>query len=144
LAILYFYMVFSETHLPSRRFALALTVAALGPDLAAQAIEIGIRPTPENSSTFLLLHRVAVLLSGYAANGLYSLTALLLAWYARRVYPQWLTGVGIAVAVFGFALSVAALFDSAAGMFWTNVLLVPSLLLWLGGIGVVARRDRAT
>jgi hypothetical protein len=93
--------------LPSRRFALALTVAALGPDLAAQAIEIGIRPTPENASTFLLLHRMAVLLSGYVANGLYSLTALLLAWWARHVYPPWLTGVGIAVAVFGFALSVA-------------------------------------
>ena len=134
LAILYFYMVFSEVHTPSMRFALALTVAGLGPDLAAQALEIGVRPSPENVSMFLILHRVAVMLSGYLANGLYSASALILAWSARRAYPVWVSAAGMAAGVFGLALSVAALLDSVGGMFWTNALLVPALLVWLAGV----------
>src|SRR5215510_263054 len=42
-AILYFYLVFAAVHQRSS-FAVYLTVAALGPDLAAQAIEIGVLP----------------------------------------------------------------------------------------------------
>jgi hypothetical protein len=37
--------------------------------------------------------------------------------------------------VFGISLSLAALADSAAGMFWTNVVLLPSILVWLAGSG---------
>ena len=134
LAILYFYMVFSEVHTPSMRFALALTVAAVACDLAAQAIEIGVRPSVGNVSMFLMFHRVAVMLSGYVANGLYSASALILAWSARRAYPVWVSFAGLAAGMFGLALSLAALLDSVSGMFWTNVLLVPALLAWLGGV----------
>ena len=120
-------------------------MAALAPDLSSQAIEIGVLPTlasqalgPHGSpEIFLHLHRIAVLLSGYLANGLYSTSALILAWSARHIYPAWITAAGLAVAAFGFALSVAALMDSVAGMFWTNVFLVPSLLLWLGALAII-------
>jgi hypothetical protein len=40
------------------------------------------------------------------------------------------THAGFAVGGLGFALSAAALLGSVAGMFWTNVLLVPTLLLY--------------
>src|SRR5262245_34393141 len=141
IAILYFYLAFAETHAASR-FAVLLTVAALGPDFAAQAIEIGVLPslaagaltTNSGPELFLTLHRLAVVLSGYVANGLYSATAMILAFTARKAYPAWVSGAGIAVGIFGIALSVAAFLDSAAGMFWTNVLLMPALLLWLGAI----------
>ena len=57
------------------------------PDLAAQSIEIGVlaglAAAPEQ---FLIMHRVAVMLSGYLANGLYSATAIMLAWAARDKY----------------------------------------------------------
>ena len=50
LAILYFYIAFASAHQaadPSNiwlRFAVILTAAAIGPDLAAQTIEIGVLP----------------------------------------------------------------------------------------------------
>ncbi|PYS43578.1 MAG: hypothetical protein DMG14_00395 [Acidobacteria bacterium] len=144
IAILYFYVVFADVHRTSSNLAILLTVAGLGPDLAAQAIEIGVLPglashalsTNAAPELFLTLHRVAVMLSGYLGNGLYSVTAMLLAWSARYAYPAWVSSMGIAVGVFGIALSVAALLDSAAGMFWTNVFLVPSILIWLGGVAI--------
>ena len=135
LAILYFYFVFAA-HQRKSHFAVYLTVAALGPDLAAQAIEIGVLPNAA-PDLFLALHRVAVMLSGYVANGLYSVTALILVWGARHAYPAWVSIIGLAVGVFGIALSVAALLDSAGGMFWTNVFLVPCLLLWLAGVAII-------
>jgi hypothetical protein len=140
IAILYYYAAFAEAH-ELERFPVLLTIAALGPDLAAQAIEIGVLPglAATSSEHFLTMHRVAVMLSGFLANGLYSLTALLLVWGARRAYPAWLSVIGFAVGIFGFALSAAALLNSVAGMFWTNVLLVPTLLLWL--VGVAVRRN---
>jgi len=141
LAILYFYIVFAATHQLKSHFAVFLTVVALGPDLSAQAIEIRVLPNamPE---LFLTLHRIAVMLSGFVANGLYSLTALMLVWAARHAYPAWVSIIGVAVGVSGIALSVAALLNSAAGMFWTNVILVPSLLLWLAAVAV--DRSRVT
>jgi hypothetical protein len=138
LAILYFYFVFAAAHQRKSHFAVYLTVAALGPDLAAQAIEVGVLPNAA-PDLFLTLHRVAVMLSGYVANGLYSATALMLVWAARRAYPAWVSIIGLAVGVFGIALSVAALLDSAAGMFWTNVFLVPSLMLWLAAVAIIDR-----
>ena len=135
LAILYFYAVFVEAHSVAPRLAVLLTVAAIGPDLAAQSIEIGVLPSlVGQQELFLLLHRMAVLMSGYVANGLYSLSAFLLAWSTRRAYPNWVWGAGVTVAVSGFGLSAAALFNSTVGMFWTNVLLLPALLVWLAGV----------
>jgi hypothetical protein len=146
IAILYFYLTFAEAHLPTSRFPVLLTVIALGPDLAAQAIEIGVLPSLASHALstniapdlFLTLHRVAVMLSGYLANGLYSVTAMILAWRARDAYPRWVSVVGVAVGFSGIALSVAALLDSVTGMFWTNVLLVPALLIWLAAIAITA------
>jgi hypothetical protein len=91
---------------------------------------------------FLIVHRLAVLLSGYLANGLYSLSVLILAWATRRAYPVWVWLAGVGTGCAGFMLSVAALKDSAAGMFWTNVLLVPLLLLWLAGVARFAKAVR--
>jgi hypothetical protein len=143
IAIVYFYMTFSSTHRLGR-LAVLLAAAAIATDLSAQAIEIGVLPpiaariigSNGGVDLFVALHRTAVMLSGYVANGLYSLAALILAWSARRVYPLGVSFAGIATACAGFALSAAALVDSAAGMFWTNVFLIPFLLLWLAGVAI--------
>ena len=145
-AILYFYMVFAEANGLSARFAVFLTVAALAPDLSAQAIEIGMLPhlaaqapaTNELRQLFLTLHRAAIMLSGYLANGLYSATALLLTWDARRTYPVWISGCGFAVGMFGMGLSVATILDSANGMVWANAFLVPAILLWLAAVAFIS------
>jgi hypothetical protein len=134
LAILYFYDAFSTAHQLSR-YPVLLTAAALPPDLTAQVLEIGILPMiTDQIDLFLIVHRAAVLMSGYLANGLYSLSALLLAWTSRHAYPVWVWTAGLAVSLFGLMLSVAALAGSTAGMFWTNVFLLPAILLWLAGV----------
>ena len=142
LSILYFYNAFAEAHQPAMRFAVFLAVAALGPDLAAQAIEMGVLPGLANRELFLSLHRASMMMTGFAANGLYSLTAFLLALSTRRAYPWWVWLAGVAVGMFGFALSAAVLLNSVAGMFWTNVVLVPTLLLWLAGVAKMSGRSK--
>lgn len=145
ITILYFYLTFVDAHPKASRMAVLLTVAAVAADLAAQSIEIGVLPpiatrilrlnaSPE---LFLELHRVAVILSGYLANGLYSVAAICLAWAARHAYPAWVSAAGIAVGCFGIALSVAALLNSADGMYWTNALLIPTLLVWLAAVAII-------
>ena len=143
IAILYFYVMFVEAILPASHLPIFLTVAGLAPDLSAQAIEIGVLPSvANNAELFLTLHRVAIMLSGYLANGLYSVSAMILAWRARYVYPFWVTLPGIAVSIFGIALSVAALLNSVSGMFWANVVLMPVLLFWLAGIWYKGRSEK--
>jgi hypothetical protein len=152
LGILYFYTSFAAAHQPSISFAVLLSIAAIGPDLAAQAIEIGVLPslayralqTDSAPELFLQLHRIAVLLSGYLANGLYSLTALMLTLSTRDKYPDIVSLLGMIVGISGLALSAAALADSAAGMFWCNVVLVPAILLWLAGIAVFSANREGT
>jgi len=145
LAILYFFMVFEETHQLRSRIAVLVTVAAVAADLSAEAIEIGVLPSLARQAfsanaapeLFLSFHRVAVMLSGYVANGLYSIATLILVTRARHLYPVWITVIGEFVGVFGLALSMAALVDSSEGMFWTNVFLVPSILVWLGAVAII-------
>lgn len=147
LGILYFYTAFAAAHQQSMPFAVFLTIAAVGPDLAAQVIEIGILPSLASSvlqrasapESFLQMHRVAVLLSGYLANGLYSLTALMLTWSARYKYPRIVSLAGMLVGISGLVLSAAALANSVTGMFWCNVVLVPAILVWLAGVAVCSR-----
>ena len=150
IAILYFYIVFREVH-AAPPLSVFLTVAAVALDLCGQAIEISLLPTSaarvlnENASpeTFLLLHRKAEMLSGFAANGLYSISALLLVFPTRRAYPTSVSAFGSVVGFVGILLSIAVLLDSTAGMFWTNVMLVPSILCWLGLVAI-ARKGAMT
>src|SRR5439155_2023431 len=124
------------------RLAVPLTAMGIAADLSGQAIEIGMLPgiaehvlgLSAGIDRFISLHRTAVMLSGFAGNGMYSLSALLLAWKTRRAYPLWVSSAGIATGGFGLALSAAVLVNSGSGMFWTNVFLVPSILVWLAGV----------
>src|SRR5262245_19938690 len=151
LAILYFYMAFDEAHGLSARFAVCLTVAAIALDFSAQAVEIGVLPflaaqLPGTNGTqplFLTFTLVAIMLSGFLTNGLYSAAALLLTFSARRIYPAWISGCGFAVGGFGAGLSVAALLDSANGMVWANVFLVPTILLWLAAVALNSRIENS-
>ena len=142
IAILYFYVTFAAAHRNDKntlalRLGVLLTAAAIAPDLSAQAIEVGLLPDLAQRADvdhFILLNRAATLLSGLAANGLYSLSALILAWTTRGAYPRWVVSAGLVVALSGFWLSAAALIHSVDGMFWSNVVLVPGILIWLFGV----------
>src|SRR5437773_10144347 len=108
MAILYFYLTFTSVH-QLGRVAVLLAAAGIAADLSAQAIEIGVLPmlamrvVALNAGPDLLIafHRTAVMLSGYLANGLYSVSAFILAWSTRRAYPAWVSSAGLATGCFG-------------------------------------------
>jgi hypothetical protein len=91
-----------------------------------------------NAAGLLVWHRAAVVLTGFMANGLYTVSALLLVWASRRAYPRWIQAAGFGVVAGGAILSAAAWADSAAGMLFANVVLVPCLLVWLAGVATTA------
>jgi len=146
-SILYFYLVLSSLASgPVVRLAVLLTASAIGPDLAGQVAQIGVLPDMaaralvhiSDRDLFFLLDRIAVLMSGYLANGLYSLSAILLSWCTRTAFPARVWAAGLIVGVSGLMLSVAALQDSVRGMFCSNVVLVPFLLIWLAMVAYYA------
>ena len=143
--ILFFYWCLSRAHdlrAPWNRAAL-LTIPAIALDWSAQRIEISTLPplaAARDSTLFLVMHRLAVLLTGGAANALYTAAALLLVIGTRNEYRKEIVGAGYGVAAFGLCLSAAAAAGSASGMFWANAGLVPCLLVWLAGIGLTAWR----
>jgi hypothetical protein len=119
--------------------AVRLTIVAVAADWTAQAIEIFVLPglaRTGNAVGFLGWHRATVVLTGFLANGLYTISALLLVWASRRAYPRWIQAAGFGVVVGGSILSAAALAGSAAGMLLANVVLMPCLLAWLAGVAM--------
>lgn len=165
LSVLYYFACFASAHgtddpTPGSplRFAVTMGAAGVALDLAAEAVEMGVLPALARSALadleagvpsfaaaqpFLMMHRTAVMVTGYAANGLYSFSALLLTWFTRRSYPKWIWMAGLAVGSSGFALSWVSLINSTRGMLWANAVLLPSLLTWLAGVAITAaKRNR--
>lgn len=159
LSLLYFCVAFKTAHSAEQdeaplAFAVALCAAAVACDLGAESVfmsalpqlarpalaELSLGPPGAETARFLLWHRSAVMLTGYVANGLYTLTTLLVVGTTRRAYPALAVTAGVATGAAGIALSGAALADSVPGMFWANVVLVPSLLLWLVAVAQDAGR----
>lgn len=145
--ILNFYARFAAAHRargvsPSPlKTAVLLTIVAVAADWTAQAVEVFVLPglaQAGNATAFLAWHRAAVVLTGFLANGLYTLSALLLVWTTRSAYPRWIQAVGFGVVTGGAILSAAAWADSATGMLLANVVLVPCLLAWLVGVAISA------
>ncbi len=153
LSILYFFFALDRAHRGSAfRLALVLTAAGAVCDLTAEAIEMVLVPglarrvmdEPNGLASFLLTHRRAVLLTGFLANGLYTTAvwaAVLASW---KEYPRWVAAAGIGVGLAGYWLSAAAWVGSTSGLFWSNVVLVPCLLLWQAGMALDAGRRALT
>ena len=160
LSILYFYLAFAAAHATEKdapitplAFAAVLSIVGMAADLAAEAIEMGVLPglarqaldamargvdQSTAAAAFFAFHRTAVVMTGYLANGLYTLSAIVLAWSTRRSYPQWVWMAGLGVGLSGLALSCASLANSVEGMFWSNVALVPCIVLWQLGVALTA------
>lgn len=161
-SILWFFMCFEAAHSFEEskrgvlRLAVILVAAAIVPDLIAESIEIGVLPAlardamnanePAHSThareLYVTIHRIAVMMTGYLANGLYTLATVLAVWSTRRVYAPWIWSAGLTVGVFGFAMSASALADSVAGLFWANAGLVPAIVVWQVGVAVDASKRR--
>lgn len=149
--ILNFYVRFAAAHrtrgvsAAPLKAAVLLTIVAVAADWAAQAVEMLVLPGlahAADTAGFLAWHRAAVVLTGFLANGLYTVSALLLVWASRRAYARRIQAAGFGVVAGGAILSAAAWADSAAGMFVANVLLMPCLLAWLAGVATTVHALR--
>jgi hypothetical protein len=109
--------------------ALLLAGAGLADDLGAQAVYMGVAPHlgPE---AFAVAEQVAGVLTGYVANGLYTLAGLLLVWAGAREMPRYLVVASLPVWVAGLGLSVASLVGSGEGQFWSVAVLMPAFIGW--------------
>ena len=162
LAFFYFFVSFIWAHKSENRpskhllwLVLILITVAVAQDLAAHAIEMGVLPglaelaLPElahgihglaSAQLCLTVHRIAELLTGYLSNGLYAVSALLLVWSTRKLYPPWVWIPGLAVGLSGLVFSVACLANSLNAMLWANVFVEPFSLMWQAGVAICAGR----
>lgn len=148
LSIFYYYACFIKAHgLPA--WLLVVSGLAVACDLTAEAVEMFVLPglalqalsgSPHAVGAFLESDRFAVLLTGGLANALYTFVACVLAARARSSYPTWVSAAAAGVGLGGAGLSLAALADSAQGLYAANVLLLPCLLAWQAGVAWTARR----
>ncbi len=160
LSILYYYAAFAWAHAADGKtsasplhLAVILSTAGIAADLAAEAIEMGVLPGLAesalfeahasrtgiiNDTWFFTLHRTAVMLTGYLANGLYTLSALLLVRATRHAYPGWVQAAGWGLGAAGLCLSGATLGNAVAGMQWASAALVPCIVLWQLGVAISA------
>jgi hypothetical protein len=162
LTLLYFYLAFARASesdanrsIGLLRLAVMLTAAAVAVDLSAEAIEMSVMPllarqaltrfeTGGADSALALvgmLDRSAVILSGYVANGLYSLSAILITWSTRPFVPAWIWAAGSATGGCGLVLAAASLADWVAGMIGSTALLIPCIIFWQTAVAVHANRQ---
>ncbi|HLH22267.1 MAG TPA: hypothetical protein VK066_07075 [Chloroflexota bacterium] len=111
------------------RLALLLAGAGLADDLGAQVVYMAVAPRlgPE---AFVVAEAVAGVLTGYVANGLYTVAGLLLVWAGARELPCYLVALSLPVWAAGFGLSAASLVGSPDGQFWSVAVLMPAFIGW--------------
>ncbi len=138
LSLVALYAVLALRWLPTRRLesvlGLAFAVAGLTADLSAEALYMGLLASLR-SEAFLTAERVIGLLTGYVANGLYTLGGIALTIAGRDELPRALIRFSIVVWLAGLALSATTLMDSGAGEMATTAILMPSFILWTFLIG---------
>jgi hypothetical protein len=155
LTMLYFVVSFARAYRGRGLSESLLTCAVLACavavplDLTAEVIEMFVLPglavetlllDPQPRILFQTWERIATVLTACFANGLYTLSSVLLIWSTRRSFPRWIVAAGAIVGVAGFCLSAAALADSVTGMVITNIILLPAILAWQMGVATAERQ----
>lgn len=116
---------------PLRRIGLALVGIGIAPDISAEMLYAWVLPGIRDVGTFILLDRIAMLLTGFVGNGAYCLGGLCLnlalfdnpRLCRRMLYfglPSWLFGILISITTAMQYIPAAGLFTAVA-MVW-NVL----------------------
>jgi hypothetical protein len=114
--------------------ALLGAAAGVGADVGAQAIYMGVAPRLD-AQGFAVAEAVVGVLTGYVANGLYTVAGMLLVWAGARDLPRHLLLLSLPVWGAGVGLSAASLAGSATGQFWSVALLMPAFIVWSGLMG---------
>jgi hypothetical protein len=120
--------------------AMAAATAGMAIDIATQMRYIAVLPAVHGEA-FALLDRELEMLTGYAANGLYTLGFALLVLAGFRAMPKISLVLAIPVTVSGFALSAAALMHDARWEVSTSAVLFPLFTLWIVVIALWLRKS---
>jgi hypothetical protein len=156
LTIVYLFHCFAEVHGNFNqatkhilRFAVLIAAAGVPADLSAEVMQMTVIPDLASNilshpgaqlDLFLTLNRISVMLTGYLANGLYTLAFALSIVSTQNEYSAPAKAAGLAGVAGGAALSGSCLVNSVKGMFWSNALFLPALLLWLLAVAMDANR----
>lgn len=116
--------------------AFALALAGLACDLFAESLLVGW--LPDRIDTVAPL---ASLLTGGAANGLYSIAGVLLT-VGTSALRGTLRALAWAVWASGFALTMSTIFGSVSGMVISTAALMTLLCLWVAGFGLKLAREK--
>jgi hypothetical protein len=108
--------------------AIVLATAGLGADLSAEALLAGF--TSATLSHLSLVQAEGLLLTGFAANGLYTIAGILLTVAGRRELPAGVLALAGVVWVTGLWLSAATLLGATTGEILSTGILVASFVLW--------------
>jgi hypothetical protein len=109
---------------------LALGTAGAAIDVATQMRYIVVLPRLHGDA-FALLDRELEAMTGYAANGLYTLGFVLFAVAGWRVLPRLANTLAAPIAVSGFALAIAALMHHSTAEIISSAILFPLFTLWV-------------
>lgn len=116
---------------PLRILGISLVMIGIGPDISAEMIYAFVLPDIQDTQMFVLIDRIAMLLTGFVGNGAYCLGGLLLnlALFKNTALsramlafglPSWLIGLLISVSAARNDIPTATIFTALA-MVW-NVL----------------------
>ncbi len=133
-------------HSTFRHFGLALIAIGIGPDLTAETLYAFVLPEISHVSTFNVIDRIAMLLTGLVGNGAYCLGGLILNWLLlgnprlpRSVIyfglPSWLVGLAISLATAINQIHYAAVFTGVA-MVWN--------VIWMFIFSLVVIRNKSS
>ncbi len=114
--------------------AAILALVGLAADLAAEAIWMGVAPALDESA-FRVAETAAGILTGYLANGLYTVAGILLTSAGARELPPALVALAVLVWGAGLCLSASSLLHWAAGELWSTAVLMPLFVLWAALVG---------
>ena len=120
----------------ARRFGGAIPLAALAIGTAGASIDVAtqmrfIVVLPQlHGEAFALLDRELEAMTGYAANGLYTLAFVMFVAAGWRELPRLANALAPAIAVSGFALAIAALMHHALAEIVSSAILFPLFTLW--------------
>ncbi len=123
--------------------AMAVATAGMAIDIATQMRYIAILPSLRGDA-FALFDRELEMLTGYAANGLYTLGFALLVGAGWRAMPRSANALAIPVTISGFALSAAALMRDARLELVTSAILFPLFTLWIAVIALWLRKNESS
>jgi hypothetical protein len=114
--------------------ALMCAAAGLACDLSAQALWMGLGPRV-GERELALVEAAAALLTGYLANGLYTLAGILLTWAGAVHLPRPLFLLALPVWGAGVGLSGASLAGWPLGQVVATGVLLPLVTLWAAAEG---------